>query len=219
MKPIDYISKENITLTLKTTIGDAKQIIKQVGLSHLPVLEHQKLIGLITCEDILTLENDKKIIDDYNYLLVCFTADENQNLIELLSLFASNQTNFIPVLDVSNNYIGYYELEDILHLFNETPFLNQNGYILIIEKNSKEYSFSQISQIIESNNIKLLGLYISSLNNDMVQITLKVITEEINNLIQTFRRYNYNIINKVQQDKYLENLKERSIYLKKYLNI
>jgi len=204
MRPIDYILKENITLTLKTTIGDAKQMIKQLGLSHLPILEHQKLIGLITCEDVLTLENDKKLIDDYNYLFVLFTADENQNLIELLSIFASNHANFIPVINVSNNYIGYYALEDILHLFNETPFLNQNGHILIIEKNNKEYSFSQISQIIESNNIKLLGLYISSLDNEMVQITLKVITEEINNLIQSFRRYNYNIINKVQQDKYLE---------------
>jgi len=137
----------------------------------------------------------------------------------LLSIFASNHANFIPVINVSNNYIGYYALEDILHLFNETPFLNQNGHILIIEKNSKGYSFSQISQIIESNNIKLLGLYISSLDHEIVQITLKVVTEEINSLIQSFRRYNYNIINKVQQDKYLENLKERSIYLKKYLNI
>ena len=41
----------------------------------------------------------------------------------------------------------------------------------------------------------------------------------INEIIQTFRRYNYEIISEHQEDAYIENLKERSDYLDKYLNI
>lgn len=37
--------------------------------------------------------------------------------------------------------------------------------------------------------------------------------------IQTFRRYNYEIISEHQEDTYITNLKERSDYLDKYLNM
>ena len=57
------------------------------------------------------------------------------------------------------------------------------------------------------------------MNNDLVQITLKIGGSSLNDIIQTFRRYSYNIVSGHEEDGYLENLKERSDYLKKYLNI
>lgn len=80
----------------------------------------------------------------------------------------------MPVLNEKSEYIGYYELLDIIGLFNQTPFLNEPGGILLIEKGLKDYSFSEISQIVESNNGKLLGAFISEMNENQVQITLKV---------------------------------------------
>ncbi|HDZ13953.1 MAG TPA: acetoin utilization protein acuB, partial [Pricia sp.] len=38
-------------------------------------------------------------------------------------------------------------------------------------------------------------------------------------IIQTFRRYNYNILFGNHDDQFLEDLKERSNYLEKYLNV
>jgi len=40
-----------------------------------------------------------------------------------------------------------------------------------------------------------------------------------NKIIQTFRRYNYTVLSKHVEDAYLEDLKDRSNYLQKYLNI
>jgi Mg/Co/Ni transporter MgtE len=34
--------------------------------------------------------------------------------LDVLEVFAKNQTNIVPVLDSANQYIGYYELEDII---------------------------------------------------------------------------------------------------------
>jgi hypothetical protein len=78
---------------------------------------------------------------------------------------------------------------------------------------------SQITQIVESNNGKLLGLFISESSIDSVEITLKITLGAMNEIIQTFRRYNYEIISEHQEDNYINNLKERSDYLDKYLNI
>ena len=78
---------------------------------------------------------------------------------------------------------------------------------------------SQITQIIESNNGKLLGLFISEADVESVEVTLKITLGAMNEIIQTFRRYNYEIISEHQEDNYINNLKERSDYLDKYLNI
>jgi hypothetical protein len=93
------------------------------------------------------------------------------------------------------------------------------GGIIIVEKNINDYSMSQISQIVESNNGKLLGMFVSNAEADKIQVTIKITLGSMNDIIQTFRRYNYEIISEHQEDNYLNALKERSDYLDKYLNI
>jgi hypothetical protein len=78
---------------------------------------------------------------------------------------------------------------------------------------------SQIAQIVESNNGKLLGLFVSEADVESVQITIKIALGSMNNIIQTFRRYNYEIVSEHHEDNYLNSLRERSDYLDKYLNI
>ena len=86
-------------------------------------------------------------------------------------------------------------------------------------KGIKDYSFSEIAQIVEGNNTKIIGAFISELRNDIVQITLKMGSSNLNEVIQTFRRYNYSIIFGHTDDQFLEDLKQRSDYLDKYLNV
>ncbi len=106
-----------------------------------------------------------------------------------------------------------------MSFFNETPFLNESGAILVVEKNFTEYSFSEISQIIESSNNKLLGAFVSKIENDVAEITIKTNISGVNDVIQTLRRYGYNILSSHEEDTYTKNLQERSDYLDKYLNI
>jgi hypothetical protein len=116
-------------------------------------------------------------------------------------------------------YVGYYELDDIIKFFHETPFLKEPGGIIVVQKPIIDYSMSQIAQIVESNNGRLLGLFVSEATSDLVQITVKISLGAMNDIIQTFRRYNYEIISEHQEDAYITNLKERSDYLDKYLNM
>ena len=78
---------------------------------------------------------------------------------------------------------------------------------------------SEIAQIVESNNTKLLGAFITNSENDRVQVTCKISAENLNDVIQSFRRYSYTIVFGNNDDQFLEDLKERSAYLDKYLNV
>ena len=115
--------------------------------------------------------------------------------------------------------MGYYDLCDVLDLFSTSPFMLEQSETLIVEKLELEYSMSEIAQITETNGAKLLGMYISEKQDNFIQITLRVISKDINEVMQTFRRYDYKIISNHENDIYLEDLKNRSEYLQKYLEM
>lgn len=213
-----YINTEFKPLESSDTIADAQDFFLELAFSHFPVLDQGFYMGSIASDDIETFDPEKSI-GDYRYTLEGFFVRNTDIWLDVLEVFAKNQTNILPVLDESNLYIGYYELEDIMKFFHETPFLKEPGGIIVVKKGITEYSMSQITQIVESNNGKLLGLFISEADVESVQITLKISLGAMNDIIQTFRRYNYEIISDHQEDNYINNLKERSDYLDKYLNI
>lgn len=214
----DYITNDYKAINSQETIAEVQDFFAEVSYSHFSVIDEGIYIGCIAADDIETFDSDKKV-SDYKYTLEGFFARKNMIWLDVLEVFAKNHTNVVPVLDEENNYTGYYELEDIVKFFHETPFLKEQGGIIIIEKSILDYSMSQITQIVESNNGKLLGLFVSEASADKIQITLKIALGGMNEIIQTFRRYNYEIISEHQEDNYLNNLKERSEYLDKYLNM
>ncbi|HEX8015180.1 MAG TPA: CBS domain-containing protein [Flavobacterium sp.] len=214
----NYITNDFRAIDSQETIASVQDFFAELSFSHFPVLENGTFIGSIASDDIETFDLDKKIID-YKYTLERFFARKSMIWLDVLEIFAKNHTNVIPVLDENNSYIGYYEMEDIMKFFQETPFLKEQGGIIIVQKGLLDYSMAQVTQIVESNNGKILGCFISEADLENVQITVKIGVGPMNEIIQTFRRYNYEIISEHQEDTYINSLKERSDYLDKYLNI
>jgi Mg/Co/Ni transporter MgtE len=214
----DYINAEFEPVSGQDTIAEVQDFFDELAFSHFPVLEEGVYIGSIASDDVETFDADKTV-NDYRYALEGFFVRTTDMWLDVLEVFAKNHTNIVPVLDEGNLYTGYYELEDIMKFFHETPFLKEPGGIIVVERNIIDYSMSQITQIVESNNGKLLGLFISEADTEKVQITIKISLGAMNDIIQTFRRYNYEIISGHEEDNYINTLKERSDYLDKYLNI
>ena len=218
MKTNLYIVREIEPFDTTIRVKEAQIHFNELTYTHFPVVKDGVYLGCVSEADIRCLESEKEL-SEYLYTLEGFFAREHDNWLDILESFAQRQSNIMPVLDSENKYIGFFELSDIMNLFNETPFLSEPGNVLIVEKGALDYSFSEIAQIVESNNAKILGSFISEMENDVVEITIKISDSDINNIVQTFRRYSYNIVSNHQEDSFLENLKERSKYLEKYLNM
>ncbi len=215
----DYIINDIKPLNNADKIGDMQGLFNQLTYSHIPIInDHDVYLGCMSETDAHCFDSNKDITE-YTHAIEGFFVRENTNWLDVLESFAMNSTNIMPVLNSKSNYLGYYELNDIMSLFNETPFFAEAGAILIVEKGLVDYSFSEISHIVESNDGKLLGAFISKIENDMVQITLKIGNTGLNDISQTFRRYSYNVVSGHEEDSYLQSLKERSEYLNKYLNM
>jgi predicted transcriptional regulator len=218
MEITNYITTDFKPIDSQETIGTVRDFLVDFNFTHFPIVEEGIYIGSISAEDIETFEEQKKV-SDYKYSLETFFTRTNAIWLEVLEVFAKNHSNLIPILDENNKYVGYYEMDDIINFFHQTPFIKEQGQIVKIKKGILDYSMSQITQIVESNNGKLLGLFISESDIDSVEVTIKISSGAINEIIQTFRRYNYEIISEHYEDSYITNLKERSDYLDKYLNM
>lgn len=214
----NYVTNDYKAIDGHETIGAVRDFFDDLNYSHFPVIEEEIYIGSISADDIETFDSDKKVID-YKFTLEHFFVRTNMIWLDVLEVFAKNHTNLVPILDETNKYVGYYEIEDIIKFFHETPFLKEQGAVIIVQKNTVDYSMSQIVQIVESNNGKLLGLFVSESDINTIQVTIKINLGSLNDIIQTFRRYNYEIISDHHEDNYINNLKERSDYLDKYLNM
>lgn len=214
----EYINNDLKPISVKDFLVTVQDFFIDVPYSHFPVLENDVYVGCISAVDAETFDMNKKV-SDYRYAFEGFFVRESMVWLDVLEVFARNNSNIVPILNENNQYIGYYQITDVIKFLNETPFLKETGGIIVVEKGVIDYSMSQIAQIVESNNGKLLGLFVSEANNDKVQITVKTTLGGMNDIIQTFRRYNYEIVSEHNEDNYLNNLKERSEYLDKYLNI
>src|SRR5690554_2295439 len=208
VKPIDISSK----------VKEVQMVFNQLTYTHIPVEKEGDYIGCVSENDAYCFENTKTL-NDYQYALEPFHVLHTTNWLDVLEASAVHNCNIMPVLGEDNNYLGYYELGDIMSLFNNTPFLNETGGIIVIEKGLQDYSFSELCQIVESNGNRIYGAFISKMNEETVEVTLKISQSGMNSIVQTFRRYNYNIVSHHEEDKFIEDLKERSKYLDKYLNI
>ena len=214
----EYLINDIEPLNINDKVSDLKMLFNELTYSHIPIENNGAYVGCISETDAHCFEGVKSI-SDCTHSLESFYVRTKTNWLDVLETFAQNSCNIMPVLDQNNAYKGYYELGDIINLFNQTPFFAEPGGVLILETGIQDYSFSEISQIVESNDAKILGALVSKLQSDIIQITLKIGSVGLNDVIQTFRRYSYNIISGHEEDTYVENLKERSDYLKKYLDI
>ena len=219
MNITNYILTKIEPLSLKSSVKTAINFFDDYSITHSIVVENNKFLGCFAKEDILQIERKSDELVGYSHLLNSFFADKEASVLELLKIFADNDTTLIPVINSEKEYHGYYNLSDVLEVFSMSPFMTDNSETLIIEKTKNDYSMSEVSQIVESNNGKLLGVYVSGNQGNLVQITLKISTEDIHEIMQTFRRYDYKIISIHENDIYLEDLKNRSDYLQKYLEM
>lgn len=203
---------------IQDTFEKVLEFFKENTFSHVAVCEKGRYLGVFSENDMDVVDSKAKI-DDYRYDLETFFVRKDTNWLDLLEVFARNEANLVPILDEKEEVIGYYDLTDIVSIFIDTPFFTDPGNILVVATGVKDYSFSEISQIVESNNARFLGGFITDIQNDVVQVTIKISTTNFNEVVQTFRRYNYHILFGNSDDQFIEDLKNRSDYLDKYLNV
>lgn len=140
-------------------------------------------------------------------------------MLDSLKLFYTFNANVIPVLNTKEEYQGYISWDNVAGELSKYPLFSEAGALLTIEMPRENYSMTEISQIVESNNAKFYGVFISEMNEAVIRVTMRISNENLSSIAETFERYGYIIVQKFYNDEKEELLISRYQFMQKYLEI
>jgi CBS domain-containing protein len=189
--------------------------------SHIPVVDNSKYLGLVSDKLIYDLNlTDEPISKELDKLNTTH-AHINQHIFELAIVMYKLKISVLPVLDDDHYYVGAITLYDLARRFASLFSLQEMGGVLVIQTNVNDYSVSQISQIIESNDVKILSFFIDRKPGlSTMDLIIKLNKIELSGVVQSLMRYDYNVKAVYQDESMLNDLyKDRYDQFMKFMNI
>jgi CBS domain-containing protein len=217
----DLISEVVPSLKTSDTGQTALNWMEIFKISHLPIVNSQEFLGLISDTDIYDMNQPNEPVGNHNLTLYKPFVTTEQHIFEVIGLASRLKLSVVPVLDSKNNYKGVITSNDLVRHIAGISSMDQPGAIIGLEVIDRDYSMSQIAQIVESNNVRILSMYITSAPaSTLLDVTLKLNTNDIVSVIRTFERYNYTVRTWVTDNDSMDRFyNERFDLLMKYLNI
>lgn len=217
----DLISNIVPVLNREDTCLQALNWMEVFRVSHLPMVQGKTYLGLVA-DELIYSHGD---LNDKLEVLQVPAAETfvygNDHIYEVVSLAASHLLSVVPVVDRKGNFMGSVTMTDILKGLEVLLCAGQDGGIIVLEINRIDYALSEIVQIVEYNEARILSCY-TSCNKDSSQLrlTLKVNTLTIDPILNTFMRYGYTILNSfVTGEEEQDSLRERYGLLMKYMSM
>ncbi|MFM1808314.1 MAG: hypothetical protein RLZZ242_1039 [Bacteroidota bacterium] len=202
---------------LTERIGALNAFFEQSNYSHVAITQDGWLVGCVPNEVLTPFEASESVAvlaEEWQH----FSVQENAYWLEALEKMLLAEADIIPVVDEQRLFLGYYLLEDLELFLARTPFLTEGGTVIVVSVTKEGYALSQLTQIVESTNTRILGVLQTADHGSRVEITMKVVSEAIALLLAELRRYDYRIESALYEDLFAQQLRERSAYFEKYLN-
>jgi acetoin utilization protein AcuB len=189
--------------------------------SHLPIVNENDYLGLISDSDVYDLNQPEEPIGNHSLSLPRPFVYGNRHIYEVIALAARHKLTVVPVLSEDNHFRGVITYNDIIRGMASFSSVDQPGGLIILKVLSQDYSMSRISQIVESDNARILSMHITSNpESTSLEITLKVSTTDLTSIIRTFERYSYEVTTWITDNDELDRFyTDRYNQLMKYLNM
>jgi CBS domain-containing protein len=192
----NLISESIPTVTLDEIGSKVLTLMEIFRVSHLPVVVGKEYFGVVSDRDIYDAENFDERMEAYiSPILLQPHVHVDQHIFEVVGVALGCGVSIVPVLEEDHSYCGSITRTDLAFKLTELFSSNEPGGIIVLELTEINYSLSQISQIIEGNDARILSLYTHkpSPYSKELDVTIKVNVVELSGIIQTFARYDYMI--------------------------
>lgn len=209
----------NIPVLRETdNVDKALHLMSESKTTHLPFVRETNFLGFFSEEQLLHHDFDA-ILDDIQPETIETKIDFNLPVLELVKIFIKSPFDILPVFDQTDLFIGTVEKKETLERFIETLALNDNGGLLEINLNNKEYSLSEISKVVELESANILSSFISYDNQNQMHLTLKLDISQISGVVNALERYGYDVVSYFASEPVTNLEKDRYDLLMKYLSI
>lgn len=183
----DFMTKKVVYVSPDTTVAHAADLMREKGLRRLPVIENDKLVGLVT-EGTLAEASPSKAtslsIYEMNYLLNktkigdvmirdVITVSPFARLEDAIYLMMKHRVGVLPVVENSQVY-GIITDKDVFKAFLEVSGYGEEGVRLVILSDDSVGALAKIVETISEDNLNIKRTVIAPRKSGKVAIEIQI---------------------------------------------
>ncbi len=213
------ISTSLPTLKPDDPVSKAIDLMAEFYVRHLPVLEDEKFTGLVFEDDLMNADenaNIQSIADHFSKVAV----HGEMHFFDAVQTATDYHLSLIPVVEKDNEYAGVILVTDLLRQLSGITGAGDPGGLLVLEMDQRNFSFSEINKLIETNDAQITQLNTSwDAESASFLVTIRINKFEISDIVATFQRYDYQVKYYFGEELYENELKDNYDHLMNYLSI
>lgn len=207
-------------LQLNDTVGKALQLISDFKVSHLPVIAEEKYLGLISEDDLLDADNKKLLINAFQEDFIDVSIKENEHFLQAVNISNQYQTSVVPIVNIEKEFVGSITSQHLLNTLGNFSGAQEIGGIIVLEMERSQFSISEISRIVESNEATILHLNTTvQPETGLLTVTIHINKKELSIIVAAFERYDYDVVYFFGEEKFENEIHSNYKHLMNYLDI
>ena len=207
-------------LHLNDKVYQALQLMNDNQVTHLPIVDGEKYVGIISEDDLLQADNEHVELNELQQSFSNTSVRSDEHFLKAIQVAAENGLSVVPIVDNDNDITGAVAYSDLLKNASEFMSLNEPGGLIVLEMESNQYSFNELSKILETNDAQITQL--NTINNQetgMMQVTIRINKPDVSDIVAAFQRYEYNVKYYFGEELYTNDLRNNYDNLMNYLKI
>jgi signal-transduction protein with cAMP-binding, CBS, and nucleotidyltransferase domain len=196
----------------------ALQLMNDYHVLHLPIVEEEKYLGIISEEQLLHHDEDK-MLEQLPISTGGNSVQANDHFLKAIHVAVKNNLSLVPVIN-EGQMAGIVTYNDLLRNASDFMSLSEPGALIVLEMDNRNYSFTEINRIVESNDAQITQLNTQTdPESGMMQITIRINKLEVSDLVSSFQRYEYNVKYYFGEELYENELRNNYDNLMHFLSI
>lgn len=220
MLTIELINNNIPRLQLQDPVSKALGLINDFRVTHLPVVADDKYLGLVSEDDLMDAEEAKMPIELIQESFIYAAVKDNEHFLNAVKCSSQFDTTVVPVINEEKELIGVITTNDLLKTLGNFSGTNEIGGIIVLEMERSQFTISEISRIVESNDATIYHLN-TTIDPDtgMFTVTIHVNKKEISAIVATFERYEFEVIYYFGNENFENEIHSNYRHLMNYLDI
>ena len=215
----EMISSSIPSLKLTDSVFQAMELMAEFYVKQLPVVAGDKYVGLVYEDDLMNLE-DTAELESVSTHFSKVSVHGNMHFLDAVQTANDYHLTVVPVVEKDSDFIGIIVIGDLLRQLGKITGASEPGGVLVLEMDQRNFSFAEISKLIETNDAQITQLNTSWDNgSDSFLVTIKINKFEISDIVATFQRYDYQVKYYFGEELYENELIDNYDHLMNYLSI
>lgn len=219
MTASELITNDIPALQATDTVRQALDVMEEHRVNELPVVDQHKYLGLITNDEAENAD-ERAAVSSLLHIGIPVQVNPSDFFLVPLKIMHQQKLSLLPVVREDGELLGIITQEQLLHAASNYNAANVPGGIIILQIKPTSFYISEIGRIVESNNARIIHLNTwTDASSGELMVAIKVNKNDIQDILASFERYEYNVIQYFGENLSEEELRLNYDHLMNYLNI